>query len=61
MISWIINNLATLIISLLLITAVYFIIRKMIKDRKCGKSCCGPDCGSCHKCQDLKRELKALK
>jgi hypothetical protein len=43
------NNLATIIISAVILTAVVLIIIKMRKDRKAGKSCsgCGSGCGSC--------------
>ena len=40
-----VNNLATIIISLLLLLVVVLIIRKMVKDRKKGRSSCG--CGCC--------------
>lgn len=49
MLQFIISNLATIIITLLLITIVSFIIRKMIKDKKQGKSCCSGDCAGCSK------------
>ncbi len=47
MLSWIMANLATILISILLIVAVFLILRKMIRDKKQGKSSCGCDCGSC--------------
>lgn len=49
MLQFIISNLATIIITLLLITIVSFIIRKMIKDKKQGKSCCSGGCAGCSK------------
>ncbi len=49
MLQFIISNLATIIVSLLLITIVTMIIRKMIRDKKQGKSCCsgGSGCEGC--------------
>ena len=42
-----VNNLATIIISLLLLLVVVLIIRKMVKDRKKGRSSCGCGCKDC--------------
>lgn len=50
MLSWITANLATILISFLLIVVVGIIIVKMVKDKKQGKSSCGCDCGSCGAC-----------
>lgn len=47
MISWIISNGGTLLVSAVLIAVVAGIVRKMRKDKKQGKSCCGGDCGHC--------------
>ncbi|MBP5246229.1 MAG: FeoB-associated Cys-rich membrane protein [Clostridia bacterium] len=57
MISWIINNLSTIIISLILLSVVSVIVAKLLKDKKRGKSACSYTCGcascpmsaSCHK------------
>ena len=55
MLEWISENLFTLIISVLLAAVVFFILRKLVRDRKRGKSSCGCGCescpmsGSCHK------------
>lgn len=38
---------ATIIISLILAAIVFFIVRKMVKDKKQGKSSCGCNCSSC--------------
>lgn len=45
--NWIIGNLATIVISLILIAAVAGIVIGMRRDRKKGKSLCGVKCGSC--------------
>lgn len=50
MLSWITANLATIIISILLIAIVCIIIAKMVNDKKQGKTSCGGDCGSCGAC-----------
>lgn len=44
---WLLNNLATIIISVILALVVFLIIFKMIRDRKKGKSSCGCDCSCC--------------
>lgn len=55
MLNWLIGNIATIIISLVLILIITSIIYKIIKDKKQGKSSCGCNCancamaGSCHK------------
>ena len=47
MISWIADNLGTIIMSLILIAIVAAIIVKMVRDKKRGKSSCGCNCGHC--------------
>lgn len=55
MISWISQNLATIIICLVLALIVTLIIVGLVRDKKKGKSSCGCNCancamrGSCHK------------
>ncbi len=44
---WITNNLSTLLVSGLILFIVSLIIRKMIKDKKSGKSGCGCGCQGC--------------
>ena len=43
---------ATFIVSFALALVVVMVIRKMVKDKKAGKGCCGGDCrhcsGGCH-------------
>jgi len=38
----------TIIVGAALVVIVALIIRKMIKDKKAGKSSCGCNCGECH-------------
>ena len=55
MLSWIRLNLSTIIVCIIILTAVVVVIAKMIKDKREGKSSCGGGCqgcsmyGSCHK------------
>lgn len=44
---WIINNLATIIISAVLLLIVVSIIVKLVNDRKKGKTSCGCGCENC--------------
>lgn len=47
MIAWIYQNLATIIISLIIVAVVAAIIISTVKNRKKGKSSCGCDCSNC--------------
>ena len=55
MLNWFTENLSTIIVSLVLVLIVAAIIRKLVRDKKKGKSSCGCNCahcamaGSCHK------------
>lgn len=54
MLAWITKNIGTILISAVLLLVVVLIIRKLVKDKKKGKSSCGCNCahcamsGSCH-------------
>ena len=54
MFSWIVNNLGTILITLVLIAVVAAIIRSLHKNHCAGKTSCGCNCahcamaGSCH-------------
>ncbi len=54
MLSWISQNIATIVICIVLLAIVAAIIAKLVKDRKKGKFSCGCNCahcamaGSCH-------------
>lgn len=41
------NNLATIIVSLILLIITAVIIYKLVKDRKQGKKSCGYNCNGC--------------
>ena len=49
MVAFLKDNLATIIISAVILASVVLIIFKMRKDKKAGKSCggCGSGCGNC--------------
>ena len=47
MFTWITENLATILISAVLLLVVVLIIRKLVKDKKKGKSSCGCNCAHC--------------
>ena len=56
-ITWISENLGTIVVSVLLIVMIAGVVRGMIRNKKAGKSTCGCGCGcgscpmggSCHK------------
>lgn len=50
MLSWIVANLGTIIVSVVLILIVTGIIIVMIRDKKQGKSTCGGNCAHCKMC-----------
>ena len=55
MISWILANIGNIVVSISLILIVGFVLFKMIRDKKSGKSSCSCGCagcpmsGKCHK------------
>ncbi len=57
----------TAIVLIILIAVVVLIVNGMIKDKKAGKNLCTHDCtscgshGTCHKLDDLKRDLNRAK
>ena len=50
MFAWIIENIATIIVSLILIVIVALIVVKLVSDKKKGKSSCGGNCSHCAGC-----------
>lgn len=50
MFDWLAANIGTIAAGGVLLILVSFAIRKMMQDRKNGKSSCGGDCGSCGGC-----------
>lgn len=47
MVTFFLENIGTIIVSLVILAVVAFIVIKMIKDRKKGKSSCGCGCSNC--------------
>ena len=47
MLDWIIQNLANIVICLVLILAVTLAVVKLVKDKKAGRSSCGCGCAHC--------------
>lgn len=55
---WIINNISTILVSLVLLALVALVIRKMVKDRKKGVTSCGSSCSGCAmsgSCKELRK------
>ncbi len=50
MLNFIIDNIGSIIVSLVLVLIVFIAVRSMIKDKKSGKCSCGGSCGSCGGC-----------
>ena len=44
---FLVSNLSTIVVSILLIVLVAAIVRKMRRDKKNGRSSCGCGCGGC--------------
>lgn len=50
--------LSTAVICLLLLAALFFSVRKLWRDKKSGKTCCG-GCSACAECKAGKKPKKA--
>ena len=50
MISWIADNIGTIVVLLVLVLIVAAVVRSMIRDKRCGKSSCGGNCAHCNLC-----------
>ena len=51
MLSWLSENLTTIILTLILTAVVVLIIVKMIRDKRQGKTSCSGNCASCGICK----------
>ncbi len=61
MLEWLKLNIGTIVALLILVAVVALIIRKLVLDKRAGKSCCG-DCGSCHACScEFPKDIKISK
>lgn len=47
MLTWISENIATIIICMILLAIIAAVIGKMVRDKKKGKSSCGCGCANC--------------
>ncbi len=47
MLTWIMGNMATIVIGAVLLLAVTAVITSMVRDKRKGKSSCGCGCASC--------------
>ena len=47
---WLASHIADIVIIAVILTAVFFVIRGMIRDKKAGKSSCGGSCAGCGAC-----------
>ena len=47
MLDWLVANIGTIVVLLLVIGAVVTVICGMVKDKKQGRSSCGCSCGNC--------------
>lgn len=47
MLTWISENIATIIICVILLAVISAVIGKMVRDKKKGKSFCGCGCANC--------------
>lgn len=59
MLAWIIGNGTTIIVSLILLTIVALVIRKLRKDKKRGITSCGTSCSNCAmagSCKDFRQK-----
>ena len=59
MLAWITENIGTILISAVLLLVVVLIIRKLVKDKKKGKSSCGCNCAHCASRAPATRSNKA--
>ncbi|MCR5687593.1 MAG: FeoB-associated Cys-rich membrane protein [Lachnospiraceae bacterium] len=56
MTAWLAENLGTIIVSLILVLTVAAIIRKMVRDKKQGRTSCGGNCAHCSMCAGCHRK-----
>jgi flagellar biogenesis protein FliO len=47
MLLWLETNLGTILVALVLIAIVALIVRKLIRDKRSGRSSCGCGCANC--------------
>ena len=47
MLEWLAANIGTIIVALIVIAVIAFVVARMVKDKKEGKSSCGANCAHC--------------
>ena len=47
MLEWLAANIGTIIVALIVIAVIAFVVARMVKDKKVGKSSCGANCAHC--------------
>ena len=47
MFEWLAANIGTIIVALIVIAVIAFVVARMVKDKKEGKSSCGANCAHC--------------
>ncbi|MCQ2528685.1 MAG: FeoB-associated Cys-rich membrane protein [Saccharofermentans sp.] len=47
MLNWLAENLSTLVVVVILVAIVVLVVRKLISDKRQGKSSCGCGCSTC--------------
>ena len=47
MFNWLMQNIATILISIALMAVTALIIARLVRQKKQGKSCCGCNCANC--------------
>lgn len=61
MMDWMIANISTILVTLLLLGLVSLVIRKMLKDKKRGVTSCGTSCSGCAmagSCKEFQKKEK---
>ena len=61
MLSWLCNNLGTIIVSAVLVLIVALVLFVMIRDKRAGKSACSHSCGSCAVSAECQRRAKEFR
>ncbi|MBR3036499.1 MAG: FeoB-associated Cys-rich membrane protein [Lachnospiraceae bacterium] len=55
---WFAQNIGTILVAVVLVVLVALVVRRLIKDKKAGKSTCGSNCAHCAmagKCHQVKK------
>jgi len=61
MMTWMIGNISTIVVSLIVMGLVTLVLRKLLKDKKRGVTSCGTSCSGCAmvgSCKDFQKKEK---